>query len=270
MIQAVLRMANRLFPDWEMVDFSDKSHKTCDLGGGRSVDVSMSDVHMIRNADRKTWYELHLDAMAHPSDAARIQRARTSLESPISCSFDEFMGTLRVRASSVDRRALGRSNEWIQPIFDEEASSGSGTWGSLFKKLGVVGGCRMMHLLLSSMGPSSKVCPGWITSEATTWIIPKSTVEGYAVVPVVVWDDGEDEPTNGRVEGGSTSRRSQKWFRCKNAPANSRAKYCGLEESPLGLGYSAAFAKEGARRRGRDGNWWIAKFTQRGSRWVRK
>jgi hypothetical protein len=54
---------------------------------------------------------------------------------------------------------------------------------------------------------------------------------------------------------------------CKNVPETAAlrrsARYTGSEPSPKGLGFCARFEKDGARRKGKDGVWWIAtRFTQ--------
>ena len=55
--------------------------------------------------------------------------------------------------------------------------------------------------------------------------------------------------------------------KCKNDPARS---YKGTEPSPKGLGYCAHAMKEGATKKGKDGNKWIIKKVKNGSkRWMK-
>ena len=55
--------------------------------------------------------------------------------------------------------------------------------------------------------------------------------------------------------------------KCKNDPARS---YKGTEPSPKGLGFCAHAMKEGATKKGKDGNKWIIKKVKNGSkRWMK-
>lgn len=55
--------------------------------------------------------------------------------------------------------------------------------------------------------------------------------------------------------------------KCKNDPTRS---YKGTEPSPKGLGYCAHNMKEGAKKKGKDGNMWIIKKVKNGSlRWMK-
>ena len=55
--------------------------------------------------------------------------------------------------------------------------------------------------------------------------------------------------------------------KCKNDPTRS---YKGTEPSPKGLGFCAHAMKEGATKKGKDGNKWIVKEVKNGSkRWMK-